>query len=134
MAIADRDADSPARVAAFQQSLTKLGWLIGRNLLIDYRWAAGDLEQIRLGVHELIGLAPDAILADGTPVLRAMRQATTSIPIVFTVVSEPVAAGFVASLAHPGGNITGFANLEHVSAGLNRRDSQGRVDGRVWRH
>jgi putative ABC transport system substrate-binding protein len=112
MAIAESDADSPARVAAFQQSLAKFGWMLGRNLRIDYRWAGGDLERIRIAVPELIGLAPDAILADGTPVLRAMRQATTSIPIVFTVVSEPVAAGFVASLAHPGGNITGFANLE----------------------
>jgi putative ABC transport system substrate-binding protein len=112
MAIAERDADSPARVAAFQQSLAKLGWTLGRNLWIDYRWAGGDMERARIAVPELLRLAPDAILADGTPALRAMRQATTSIPIVFTVVSEPVAAGFVASLAHPGGNITGFSNLE----------------------
>jgi putative tryptophan/tyrosine transport system substrate-binding protein len=112
MAIAESDADSPARVAAFQQSLANLGRTVGRNLRIDYRWAGGDLERIRTAVAELIGLAPDVILADGTAALRAMRQATTSIPIVFTVVSEPVAAGFVASLARPGGNITGFSNLE----------------------
>jgi putative ABC transport system substrate-binding protein len=86
--------------------------MLSRNLRIDYRWAAGDLERIRTAVPELIALAPDVILAEGTPELRAMRQATASIPIVFTVVSEPVSAGFVASLAHPGGNITGFANLE----------------------
>jgi putative ABC transport system substrate-binding protein len=112
MAIAESDADSPARIAAFQQSLARLGWTLGRNLRIDYRWAGGDVERVRIAVPELLGLAPDAILADGTPALRAIRQATTSIPIVFTVVSEPVAAGFVASLAHPGGNITGFSNLE----------------------
>jgi putative ABC transport system substrate-binding protein len=112
MAIAESDADSPARIAAFQQSLARLGWTLGRNLRIDYRWAGGDVERVRIAVPELLGLAPDAILADGTPALRAIRQATTSIPIVFTVVSEPVAEGFVASLAHPGGNITGFSNLE----------------------
>jgi putative ABC transport system substrate-binding protein len=112
MAIAEGDAESPARVAAFEQSLAKLGWTLGRDLRIDYRWAAGDVARIRIAVPELIGLAPDVILADGTPALRAVHQATASIPIVFTVVSEPVAAGFVASLAHPGGNITGFANLE----------------------
>src|SRR5262249_41827266 len=112
MAVAESDEDSPTRVSAFEQSLARLGWTLGRNLWIDYRWAAGDIERIRIAVPELIGLVPDAILADGTPALRAMRQETTSIPIVFTVVSEPVAAGFVASLAHPGGNITGFTNLE----------------------
>jgi putative ABC transport system substrate-binding protein len=112
MNLSESDPEGRLRVMSFQQGLEKLGWTLGRNLQIDYRLAAGDVERIRTAVPELIGLAPDAVLADGTPALRAMRQATTSIPIVFTVVSEPVAAGFVASLAHPGGNITGFANLE----------------------
>jgi putative ABC transport system substrate-binding protein len=112
MNLSENDPEGRLRVVSFQQGLEKLGWTLGRNLRIEYRWAAGDIERIRIAVPELIGLAPDAVLAHGTPALRAMRQATTSIPIVFTVVSEPVAAGFVVSLAHPGGNITGFANLE----------------------
>jgi putative ABC transport system substrate-binding protein len=112
MALAEDDPDSRPRVEAFQQGLEKLGWTLGRNLRIDYHWARGDLEGTRAAVAELMRLPPDVILAEGTPNLRLLRQRTSSIPIVFTVVSEPVAAGFVASLAHPGGNITGFTNLE----------------------
>ena len=112
MALAEDDPDSRPRVEAFQQGLERLGWTLGRNLRIDYHWAGGDLERTRAAVAELMRLPPDVILAEGTPNLRLLRQRTSSIPIVFTVVSEPVAAGFVASLAHPGGNITGFTNLE----------------------
>jgi putative ABC transport system substrate-binding protein len=112
MALAEDDPDSRPRVEAFQQGLEKLGWTLGRNLRIDYHWAGGDLERTRAAVAELMRLPPEVILAEGTPNLRLLRQRTSSIPIVFTVVSEPVAAGFVASLAHPGGNITGFTNLE----------------------
>jgi len=112
MALFEDDPDSRPRVEAFQQGLEKLGWTLGRNVRIDYRWARGDLEGTRAAVAELMRLPLDVILAEGTPNLRLLRQGTSSIPIVFTVVSEPVAAGFVASLAHPGGNITGFTNLE----------------------
>jgi putative tryptophan/tyrosine transport system substrate-binding protein len=112
MRIAETDLDSGARVTAFQQALEQRGWVPGRNLRIDYRWGAGDIARVQAAAAELSGLAPDVILADGTPAVRAFRQTSTSIPIVFTVVSEPVAAGFVQSLSHPGGNITGFSNLE----------------------
>ena len=112
MALFEDDPDSRPRVEAFQQGLEKLGWTLGRNVRIDYRWARGDLEGTRAAVAELMRLPLDVILTEGTPNLRLLRQGTSSIPIVFTVVSEPVAAGFVASLAHPGGNITGFTNLE----------------------
>jgi putative ABC transport system substrate-binding protein len=112
MGIAETDLDSGLRVTAFQQTLQTLGWTPGRNLRINYRWGAGDVEKIRAAATELLGTGPDVIVADGTPALRAFHQTPTSIPIVFTIVSEPVAAGFVQSLAHPGGNITGFTNLE----------------------
>jgi putative ABC transport system substrate-binding protein len=112
MGIAASDLDSSARVDAFEHGLEKLGWTPGRNLRIDYRWAAGDIERIRAAVPDLLSTVPDVILADGTPALRAFHQATVNVPIVFTVVSDPVGAGFVESLRRPGGNITGFTNLE----------------------
>jgi putative ABC transport system substrate-binding protein len=112
MGISETDLDSGARVAAFQQSLQTLGWMPGRNIRIEYRWGAGSIEKIQAAVAELLEMRPSVILADGTPALRAFHQTRTGIPIVFTIVSEPVAAGFVQSLARPGANITGFTNLE----------------------
>src|SRR5215470_5623001 len=95
MGIAERDPDAAARISAFHQVLEKRGWSVGRNLHIDYRWSGGDLDGTRAAAIEIVSLAPEIILADGTAALRAVRQAAGTTPIVFTVVSEPVAAGFV---------------------------------------
>jgi putative ABC transport system substrate-binding protein len=104
--------NSQAGVAAFREGLARLGWTVGRNLQIDYRWAAGDLEKLPIGAGELLRLTPDVVLTPASPPLAAMQQATRTIPIVFIIVNDPIAQGFVASLAHPGGNVTGFSNLE----------------------
>src|SRR5260221_2136380 len=101
---------------SFEQGLTKLGWTVGRNLEIDYRWGMNDNEKARLAAAEILALAPDVILANGTQALVAAQQSTHTIPIVFTAVSEPVSQGFVLSLARPGGSITGFTNLEPTVA------------------
>ena len=105
-------ADSKARMAVFETTLKQLGWLPGRNIQIDYRWAMGDIERMRTLTAELVNSAPDALVAVSTPSLVAIQKATHTIPIVFVAVSEPVANGLVPSLAHPGGNATGFSNLE----------------------
>ena len=105
-------ADSNARVAVFETTLKQLGWTPGRNIQIDYRWAMGDIEKTRTLAADLVNTAPDALVAVATPSLIAIQKATHTIPIVFVAVSEPVANGFVPNLAHPGGNATGFSNLE----------------------
>jgi putative tryptophan/tyrosine transport system substrate-binding protein len=105
-------AGSKARITAFETRLRALGWTLGRNLQIDSRWARGDMDRTRVLAAELVDAAPDALVAVATPSLVAIQKATHTIPIVFVGVSEPVANGFVASLAHPGGNATGFSNLE----------------------
>jgi putative tryptophan/tyrosine transport system substrate-binding protein len=110
--LAESDPEAQARVAAFREELGKLGWRIGDNLQIDYRWGTSNDELARAVATELLGLAPDVIFANSTVNLRAVQWATSTVPIVFTTVIEPVAQGFVASLAHPGGNITGFSYLE----------------------
>jgi putative ABC transport system substrate-binding protein len=104
--------ESQARVAAFHARLQELGWTPGHNLQIDYRWAMGDIERTRTAAADLVSSAPDALVAVATPSLMAIQKATRTIPIVFVAISEPVANGFVASLAHPSGNATGFTNLE----------------------
>jgi ABC-type uncharacterized transport system substrate-binding protein len=113
------ESDQFARdnIAAFEQSLEKLGWAVGRNLAIDYRWGVTDLEKARSAVAQVLRLTPDVILANGGPALVAAQQATGTVPIVFTGISEPVERGFVASLARPGGNTTGFSNLEATMGG-----------------
>jgi putative tryptophan/tyrosine transport system substrate-binding protein len=111
------DPESQARVAMFHARLQELGWTVGRNLRIDYRWAIGDLERTRVDAAELLRLAPDVILAVASPALATVQKATRTIPVVFVAVSEPVAQGFIQSLAHPGGNITGFTNLEPTFGG-----------------
>ena len=103
--------------AAFQQSLAKLGLVQGSNIRIEYRWGAGNSERIRAMAGELVGLRPDVLFSVSTPALAALRQATRSIPIVFTRASDPIGMGFVASLARPGGNITGFLIDEAPLAG-----------------
>ena len=99
-----------ARIAAFLQELQKFGWSDGCNLQIEYRWATGDL---RKPATELAALPLDVIFATATPSVAALQQATRTLPIVFVMVADPVTAGFVASLAKPGGNITGFPNFEY---------------------
>jgi putative ABC transport system substrate-binding protein len=111
-AVAD-DAEFQTRFGAFLQGLQQAGWSIGRNVRIDTRWATPDAAEIRRHAAEVVALAPDAILADGAPVVGALLTATRTIPIVFPVVGDPVAAGFVDSLARPGGNATGFMSGEN---------------------
>ena len=113
----DSEQSALASTAVFERSLAKLGWTVGRNLAIDYRWAVTDLERGRSAVAQVLRLSPDLILANGGPALTAAQQATRTVPIVFTAVSEPVERGFVASLARPGGNTTGFANMEATMGG-----------------
>jgi len=113
---AESDAEGQVRLAAFREGLQKLGWTVGENLKIDYRWAVSTEERARSAAAELLGLSPDVIFANTTLPLRAVQHATHTIPIVFTTIMEPVGQGFVASLAHPGGNTTGFSYLE-VSVG-----------------
>jgi putative ABC transport system substrate-binding protein len=115
-ALINRAADDPettANVGAFIQKLAQLGWTIGGNLHIEYRYGSGNAEAIRKSAAELVALAPDLILAAGTQSVAALQLHSRSIPIVFTLVSDPVAAGFVDSLAHPGGNTTGFMQSEY---------------------
>ena len=114
---AENDAEERAMVAAFRNALRHLGWTEGRNLQIDYRWAAGDIALIRTFAKELVELQPDAIFARTTPVVAALVKETRTVPIVFAVVSDPVGDGFVASLARPGGNVTGFTNVESSLGG-----------------
>jgi putative ABC transport system substrate-binding protein len=107
------DSESQLRMAAFHQGLQETGWVIGRNLRIDYRWSgAGDTEQVRKYANELIALAPEVILAVATATVGPLQQASRTTPIVFVQVTDPVGAGFVESLAHPGGNTTGFTPFE----------------------
>src|SRR5262249_37203006 len=112
VAVAD-DPEGQARVTAFVQALQELGWTVGRNVRIDIRWAAGDAERYRRYAAELVALAPDAILAGGGAVVPSLLQATRTVPIVFTQTPDPVGAGFVNSLARPGGNVTGFTVFEY---------------------
>lgn len=111
------DAEFQARVAAFHQGLALLGWIIGRNVRIDTRWTANNSADIRKNATELAALAPDVILAHGGSSVSALLQATRTVPIVFPVAVDPVAAGFVDSLAQPGGNATGFLSYEYGISG-----------------
>jgi putative ABC transport system substrate-binding protein len=113
MNLAADDPEGQARLAAFLQSLQEAGWTVGHNAQIDIRWGAADAEQIRNQAIEMVARAPDVILASSPLVLVPLRDATRTIPIVFAAVSDPVAAGFVASLARPGGNATGFTVFEY---------------------
>jgi putative tryptophan/tyrosine transport system substrate-binding protein len=109
-----QDSESKARISAFRQGLQESGWTDGHNVRIDIRWAAGEADRYRGYAAELVALTPDVILANGGPALRPLQQATRTVPIVFVNVADPVAAGFVASLARPGGNITGFTQSEYT--------------------
>ena len=111
------DLEFQARVGAFLQALALLGWTIGRNVRIDTRWATVNAAEVRRHAAELAALAPDIVLAHGNAPLGAMLQATRTVPIVFPVAGDPVAAGYVDSLAWPGGNATGFAQFEFSLSG-----------------
>jgi putative ABC transport system substrate-binding protein len=111
------DAEGQAVVAAFQQQLRELGWTEGRNVRFDIRWAGGDPDKARTFAKELIGLTPDVIVPSSNQVTTILQQETRTIPIVFVLVGDPVGSGYVASMAQPGGNITGFAVLENAIAG-----------------
>jgi putative ABC transport system substrate-binding protein len=111
------DLDGQLRTAAFLQGLQQLGWTDGRNIRIDYRWGAGDADSMRKYAAELVGLAPDVVLASGTATVAPLLQATRTVPIVFVQVADPVGAGFVDSLARPGGNATGFTLFEYGISG-----------------
>jgi putative ABC transport system substrate-binding protein len=116
MNFAADDPEAQSRNAAFLQGLSELGWTVGRNLRIDYRWGAGDPDRYRQYAAELLALAPDVILANSSAALASLLQATRTVPIVFTTVADPVGAGYVDSLARPGGNATGFLLWEYSIA------------------
>jgi putative tryptophan/tyrosine transport system substrate-binding protein len=115
--LAEDDPETQSRVKAFRYGLRDVDWVEGRNIRIDYRFSTLDPNQIRQSVAEMVSLAPDVIVANSTPLLAALRQATSTIPIVFAVVNDPVGQGFVSSLARPGGNITGFSFIEFPMVG-----------------
>ena len=112
MNLAADDAEGQARLTAFLQGLQQLGWTDGRNVRIYIRWAAGNAGRFHRYAEELLALSPDVVLASGTPSVQALQQATRTVPIVFAQVGDPVGMGVVASLARPGGNITGFTPME----------------------
>jgi putative ABC transport system substrate-binding protein len=112
MGLAESDHEAQSWVAAFQEELRKLGWTEGRNIEIDTRWATADVESMKRLAKELAALQPDFILTSTTPATAAMLQHTRTIPIIFVLVGDPIGNGFVASLAHPGGNATGFTPIE----------------------
>ena len=113
ISLAADDRQGKARVAAFVQGLQELGWADGRNVRIDYRWSAVNADITRKYAAELVALAPDVILASGGTVVGILLQATRTVPIVFTQTADPVGAGYIANLARPGGNVTGFINFEY---------------------
>jgi putative ABC transport system substrate-binding protein len=115
--LAKDDPEAASRVAAFQQALASVGWVDGRNLGIDYRWTGGDADRLKKYMSELVALAPDVILAEGSLSVGPLLQMTRSIPIVFTNVVDPVGSGYVASLSHPSGNATGFTQFEYRISG-----------------
>jgi putative ABC transport system substrate-binding protein len=111
------DREGQARVTALKQGLQELGWTDGGNIQIETRFGGADASRIRAYAAELVALAPDIIVRNTTPVTRALRQATSSIPIIVAAVNDPVEQGFVSSLAHPGGNITGFTFIDFQMVG-----------------
>ena len=114
---AEGDSQTGAGQAAFAKALQELGWTDGRNIRIEYRWAGADVGAMQSLAKELVSLQPDLIVGHTTPVVAALQRETKTIPIVFVVVSDPVGSGFVASLPRPGGNITGFINVEASLSG-----------------
>lgn len=116
-AFVESDPEAQARLAAFRQALERLGWTDGRNIKFDYRWAGSNPDRAKAFAEELVATGPDVLLATNTLSLAMLKQATQSVPIVFVQVTDPVRGGFVRSLAHPGGNITGFTSFEYAIVG-----------------
>src|SRR5262245_61747827 len=112
LATAVDDLEGKAQIAAFLQSLQQLGWTVGRNVQIDYRWGGVDVGRVRSYSAELVALAPDIILAVGGTIVGALQEATHTVPIVFVNATDPVGRGLIESLARPGGNVTGFTPFE----------------------
>jgi putative ABC transport system substrate-binding protein len=119
------DAESQARLAAFRQGLQQLGWTDGRNVQLDARWGTGDVSRLRSVAEDLVASAPDAILAGVGGTVGPLMQATSTVPIVFAQAIDPVGAGFIASMARPGGNVTGFTQFEFTLSGKMAANSQG---------
>jgi ABC-type uncharacterized transport system substrate-binding protein len=117
MPFAPDDPEALLRVAALEQGLRDLGWVDSRNVHVDYRWATEDADRLRHEAAALVATSPDVILANSTPVLAELRKLTTTFPMVFVQVTDPVGSGFVPSLARPGGNVTGFTNFEFSISG-----------------
>ena len=117
MFLAEDDPGAKARIAAFIEGLQQLDWTLGRNVQIEIRWGAADAVRSRKYAAELVALAPDVIVAAGSETTAALREVTRTLPIVFVAVSDPVGAGYVASLARPGGNVTGFTFVEYGMSG-----------------
>jgi len=117
MPLSSDDPEGQARLAAFRQALQEMGWSVGRNVRIEDRWGPGDSARNSRNTTELLGLAPDVILATGSPTLEPLLQATRTVPIVFAQVNDPVGAGMVESLSRPGGNATGFTTADYDAAG-----------------
>jgi putative tryptophan/tyrosine transport system substrate-binding protein len=117
MSLAADDKEGQARLTAFLQGLQELGWIDGRNVRVDIRWGAGDNERARKYITELVALTPDVVLASGGSLVAPLLQATRTVPIVFTQTPDPVGAGFVESLARPGGNATGLTNVDYGMGG-----------------
>jgi putative ABC transport system substrate-binding protein len=117
MPLAQDNPVGPPRIAALLQELRQLGWIVGRNVQIDVRWAGPSAENIRQHAAELAAFTPDVILANGSVVMAPLLQATRTVPVVFVIVPDPVGGGFVDSLARPGGNATGFLQFEYSLAG-----------------
>jgi putative tryptophan/tyrosine transport system substrate-binding protein len=117
MNVVQDDPGGPADVTAFRRGLTELGWIEGRNIDVEFRWPGGDIERIQTFAKELVGLRPDVLVGRSTPATAALKQETSTIPIIFVNAPEPVEQGFVQSLARPGGNVTGFTNFESSIGG-----------------
>jgi putative ABC transport system substrate-binding protein len=111
--MSQNDSRSQANLAQFRGALQEFGWIEDRNVRFEVRWSGGEIDRVRAFADELVKLAPDVILAAGTSAIAALKQVTQSVPLVFVVVNDPVAQGFVANLAHPGGNITGFSYMDY---------------------
>jgi putative ABC transport system substrate-binding protein len=108
----ENDSEARAHLSTFTEGLAELGWTDGRNLRMDVRWGAGNVDRMRMFAKELVDLQPDVILSEGTPTTAALQRETRTVPIVFAAVSDQVGEGFVASLSRPGGNLTGFNWVE----------------------
>src|SRR5260370_22564471 len=117
IATPEDDPEEQIWVTAFKEELLKLGWKAGVNLQVEHRWGGGNTARMQTYATELAGLAPNVILAQGTPVAMALQKAGPDIPVVFVNVTDPVRSGLVSSFSNPGGNITGFSNFEHSMGG-----------------